>query len=182
MTTQLNTGIGNQAPTGETPPPRWARITAHLAVLVTLPAGLWRIAMGIGIPVGYSDEVLRSVYDVPGAGTFANIGISVCQECVALLTLGLVSRWGEVVPRWIPFLGGKRVHPLAGTIPAALGAAALTVIALSQLLLWDSVTDSALQGTGRTVMGWCYLPLILWGPLLGLVTISYYRRRRGALG
>jgi hypothetical protein len=160
------------------PPPRWARVTAHAAVLVTLPAGLWRIAMGLGIPVGYSPEVLRALYDVPGLGSLANIGISVFQESLALLTLGLVKQWGEVAPRWLPFIGGKPIKPMAAVIPAALGAVVLTLLMTSQFAMWSSVDHGPLSETGRTVMGFCYLPLVLWGPLLGAVTVSYYLRHR----
>ncbi|MFI1680909.1 hypothetical protein [Streptomyces sp. NPDC020607] len=38
---------------------------------------------------------------------------------------GLVREWGEVVPAWVPVLGGRRVRPLAAVVPALLGAAAL---------------------------------------------------------
>jgi hypothetical protein len=33
-------------------PPRWARIAATLTVLSTVPSGLWRVAMAVGVPVG----------------------------------------------------------------------------------------------------------------------------------
>jgi hypothetical protein len=58
--------------------------------------------MGLGVPVGYSPEVLRSLYDVPGPGTVANIGVSIVQESLALLTLGLVRCGGEVAPQRLP--------------------------------------------------------------------------------
>jgi hypothetical protein len=38
----------------------------------------------------------------------------------AFLTLGLVQRWGEVFPRWVPFLSGKRVPPAMAIVPASL--------------------------------------------------------------
>ncbi|MFF0337837.1 hypothetical protein ACFYUM_35265 [Streptomyces fimicarius] len=34
--------------------------------------------------------------------------------------------------------------------------------------------------TGRLLVGVIYQPLVLWGPLLGAVTVSYYRRTRPA--
>ncbi|GAA3037370.1 hypothetical protein GCM10020000_14080 [Streptomyces olivoverticillatus] len=37
------------------PAPRWAVRAAHAAALTTVPSGLWRIALALGLPVGYSD-------------------------------------------------------------------------------------------------------------------------------
>ncbi|MFD3873081.1 hypothetical protein [Streptomyces sp. NPDC058623] len=51
-------------------------------------------------------------------------------EALALLTLGPVQPWGEVVPRWIPLIGGRPVRPLAAVIPALLGAAALFLLSI----------------------------------------------------
>lgn len=50
------------------PPPRWARRSAWLAVLTTVPSGLWRMAMAVGIPVGVSDQIRHEHYGFPGGG------------------------------------------------------------------------------------------------------------------
>ena len=47
-----------------------------------------------------------------------------------LLTLGLVQRWGEVFPRWIPFLAGKRVPPALAIVPASLVSILVTTAGL----------------------------------------------------
>ncbi len=85
-------------------------------------------------------------------------------------------------------LRGRRVPPLAAVIPAALGATVLT-----QLRTWMAVTMSlGLRIDGRpqsqltpvAFTDWqglvafaAYAPLLLWGPLLAAVTVSYWRRR-----
>lgn len=51
------------------PPPRWARRCAWLAVLTTVPSGLWRMAMAVGVPVGASEEIRRQQHGFPGWGT-----------------------------------------------------------------------------------------------------------------
>ncbi|WP_031070098.1 hypothetical protein [Streptomyces sp. NRRL WC-3742] len=160
------------------PAPRWAVWAAHAAALSTVPSGLWRIAMGFGLPVGYSEQVLRHTFRIPGVGSVAVIALSVVSEALALLTIGLVRPWGEVVPRWIPFIGGRRVRPLAAVVPAGLGALALTVLWGDGLDWWSTEHHPAYEGVWLHIIGVAYMPLVLWGPLLGAVTVSYYRRHR----
>ncbi|MFD0025653.1 hypothetical protein [Streptomyces sp. NPDC058382] len=168
-----------QPPTITTPPPpRWARWAAHAVPLAALPSSLWRLSMTVGLPVGYSDAVLRSDYGIPGSGYFVLPLITLAQEGVALLTLGLISNWGLVVPGWVPFIGGRPVRPMAAVVPAAIGALIMTLVTFSQLMIWDSVDQDTLTGGHRAFMGWCYAPLLLWGPLLAAVTVSYHLRRR----
>ena len=159
--------------------PRWARRAAVLAVLTTVPSGIWRCALALGLPVGVDESYRSAHYGFPGWGTAYLFGLTLLLVGLALLTLGLVRRWGEVTPRWIPYFGGKRVPRLLAIIPAGTGAVALT-------LLWASVFSGVgeifdvygLGGTARVVVTACYLPLLLWGPLLGAVTLSYARRTR----
>ncbi len=158
--------------------PRWARIAALAVPFTVLPAGLWRL------PAAFDDG--------SGFGEWAYVVfLTVLSEALAFTTIGLVARWGEVVPRWVPFLRGRRVPPKAAIIPATLGAVVLTV-------LWTAAWVAEFAGVtlrGEPIPanfptqagGWkaatyyaCYLPLLLWGPLLAAVTVAYARRRREA--
>jgi hypothetical protein len=156
--------------------PRWISRIARLVPLTTLPSCLWRIALGFGVPVGFTGE-LAELYHAPGWITPYVIVLSLVSEGLALLTLGLVQPWGEVVPRWIPFLGGRPIPPLAATIPAALGAIAVTTFALQSLPAWWEPEPGSPQGLAAVVMAACYAPLLAWGPLLAVVTVAYYVRR-----
>ncbi|MEU0313353.1 hypothetical protein [Nocardioides sp. NPDC006273] len=164
---------------GAAPPPRWAIRAAHVASLTTLPSGLWRVALAIGLPVGYSEASARELFDAPGAGSAYLIGLTVLLELLSLLSLGLVRPWGEVVPRWVPLLGGRGIPPRAVVISAAAGAAALTALWVPfAVLWWWSDGDGHLTGTAHALVGLTYLPLALWGPLLGALTWSYHRRHK----
>ncbi len=159
------------------PPPRWARRAATLTVLTTVPSGVWRCSMALGLPVGVDDNYHRDHFGFPSWGTAYVFGLTLLLVSLALLTLGLVRRWGEVTPSWIPYAGGRRVIPLAAIIPAGIGAVALT-------LLWASAFSNlgeifalyGLEGAARVVVIACYMPLLLWGPMLAAVTVSYARR------
>lgn len=170
---------GSQASSRTPAAPRWARRAAVLAVLTTIPSALWRMAMAIGIPVGVSEEVLSERFGFPGWGTVYVFGLSLLLVGLGSLTLGLVQRWGEVVPRWMPVLGGRRVPPMAAIVPASVGASLLTLLWASIMSNFGAVAEEfALEGAERAVVMACYAPLLLWGPLLAAVTVSYFRRRQ----
>lgn len=156
--------------------PRWAALAAYAVPLVTLPSGLWRIALVTGLPV--ASTPVRT-----GWGVLYVLTLTAVSEALALMTLGLVQPWGEVVPRWVPLIGGRPVHPLAAVIPALLGAAVLFLLSIvvgivqSHSLASGSLTNSAAQ---EVLLVLCYVPLLAWAPLLTVSAIAYYRRRTAA--
>ncbi|WP_441249612.1 hypothetical protein [Kitasatospora sp. McL0602] len=160
--------------------PRWLNRAAHAVPLVALPSGLWRMAMAVGIPVGFSGQLAQDWR--PGLETSSYITLlTLVTEALAFLTIGLVRPWGERTPRWIPGLGGRRIPVWAAAGPAALGALAVTTVML--LMFWNGLPASeggseAPQGAAAWIMNACYLPLLSWGPLLTIVTVAYVRRRR----
>ncbi|MFC6934496.1 hypothetical protein ACFQHO_31910 [Actinomadura yumaensis] len=86
--------------------PPWANRVAHLVPFTVLPSGVWRIALGLGVPVGFHGE-LADLYHAPDWRLTPYVfALSLLAEGCALLTLGLVRPWGEVFPRWLPFVGG----------------------------------------------------------------------------
>ncbi len=159
---------------------RWA---AHGAALSLVPSGLWRCAVAFGMPSGFAGGNPLHQSNFPGWTSLYLIGLSAFAECLGLLTLGLIQPWGERVPPWVPFLGGRRVPVLAAVVPAALGAAALTALTVTAACGgWQEEMRAAdaPKGWSAWIMTVCYLPMLAWGPLLGLVTVAYYRRRRSS--
>jgi hypothetical protein len=154
---------------------------AHLLALITLPSGLWRIALVAGLPVANTAIVL------PFSERVQIVGLSLVAEVLALLSLGLVQRWGEIVPSWLPLVGGRPIHRLAATIPAALGAAALTGIwTFAVVNVWSGTTSGGLDYffptvAQKVILLVCYVPLLAWGPLLAVLTVAYFRRRTPVL-
>lgn len=157
-------------------PPRWAKIAAHAAALTPLPSALWRLSLVFGLPAGYTEQGLNAL-GVAGWGRLYLVALSVVTELAALLTLGLVQPWGEVAPRWVPGIGGRPVPAKPVVISAAVGATLLVVL-WTPFLFWWNLDHSDMTPTGATVVGFIYLPLVAWGPLLAAVTVSYAKRHR----
>lgn len=165
--------------TSSAAPPRWARMAAALTVLSTVPSGLWRMGMAVGVPVGVDGNYRSEHYGFPGWGTAYVFGLTFLLLALAMLTFGLVQPWGERVPQWVPFVGGKHVPRLAAIIPALVGALTLTLLWATAFSNLDGIfVEYGLDGVERIVVLVCYAPMLLWGPLLAAVTASYAKRTR----
>ncbi|MET9674493.1 hypothetical protein ABZY68_15525 [Streptomyces sp. NPDC006482] len=156
---------------------RRTRLLAYAVPLTVLPASLWRLPAAFDSGIGIGERIYI-------------LFLSVLSETVAFTAIGLIARWGEVVPGWVPFLRGRRIPPAAVLVPAALGAAALTLL-WTVLGLFTEVMGTTIRGDTLPADfpsqggGWeaasyyvCYAPLVLWGPLLAVLTVAYGRRRR----
>ncbi|MEV3922589.1 hypothetical protein [Actinomadura coerulea] len=82
--------------------------------------------LGFGVDVGFTGK-LGEMYTGVEIMVYV-LALTVMPQAAAFLTLGLVRPWGQTQPRWLPFLGGRRLPPLAATIPAALGGTAAAVL------------------------------------------------------
>ncbi|MEW2352359.1 hypothetical protein [Spirillospora sp. NPDC029432] len=164
--------------TGDTqrPVPRWALRTAYAIPLLLLPSSLWRLPFAFHFEMGQVDDAAASPLWITIPYVF---GLSILTEAVALLCIGLVRGWGEVVPGWIPFIGGKRIRPAAVIVPATIGGLIMTAVSVMMALTWTGVID----GTGYENGWWealakiCITPIALWGPLTLALTYAYYVRR-----
>jgi hypothetical protein len=171
--------------------PRWARIAAYAIPLTVLPSSVWRIAAYTFHPP-IADGATHAPSGLPGVSLELYVCLlSVVSELAAFAGVGLVAGWGEIVPRWIPALGGHHVPKRAAVLAGALGAAFLT-------LLWTLVAvrlalGQRIDGSPRSALAplnfhdWrgafaviAYAPLVLWGLLLAAVTVAYHKRRRAS--
>ncbi|HEX5994419.1 MAG TPA: hypothetical protein VFY84_04690, partial [Jiangellales bacterium] len=72
-----------------------------------LPSALWRLhAAFYRPPACFHGPVWEKAYVV---------SLSVVSFTAAYLTIGLVSRWGEIFPSWLPVVGGRPVNGRAAT-------------------------------------------------------------------
>lgn len=159
----------------------WGRVATGIAVAVPIVYAATRWTWALGFSFGIDDTFYRSGQEVglwtAGAllGTLAVIG--------ALITLGLVQRWGEAVPEWMPLLGGRRVPIMLAVIPAILVAA---IVTSAGLMFWRLLFSGGFELGGFIITfenSWAaVLPELIWpiwGVALAGAALAYYLRRRG---
>jgi hypothetical protein len=153
----------------------WGRPAAIVAAIIPALYAVPRLLWALGRPIGLDPEMYAEARDdlvapAIGLGAFALVG--------AVLTLGLVQRWGEVFPRWIPGLAGRRVPVSLAVVPASLVAVAVLPAGLAMI---KGAVDLSAE---ETLIGWAaFGPGFLWpvwSVALGVATWAYATRRRGA--
>lgn len=154
---------------------RWGRRAVYIAVTVPLVYCATRWCWALGVPLGVSKEFLdEGARDAPGIW-LAGAYLATFGAGGGLLTLGLVQRWGEVFPRWILGLRGKRVPPLLAIIPATLVAIIITVAGMTYI-------RGSIAGRFSMSEWGAWLPETLWpiwGGALAAAALAYHLRRRG---
>jgi len=166
---------------------RWGRIAVYVAMVAPIFYAFTRYAWALGFPLGMSEEYLRrgqtSGMWISGLflATFGLVG--------AILMLGLVRHWGEVFPRWMIGLAGRRVPIALAVTPAALASVLLIAggigiwSGLDQMVANAAVAGEEAVGSIGEVIIFQLGPTLLfpvWGMALAVATLGYYYRRRGS--
>ena len=145
-----------------------------VAVAVPVVYAATRLGWVLGIPVGISDEFLASIEHITpiGAGlaTFGLLG--------AVLTTGLVRPWGEVWPRWVPFLRGRAV-PVRLPVYAAV-AVAVPIASAGLMFIRLVLRGEQFGPPGAASQPGAWLPEMLWplwGAALTVAAVAYLVRR-----
>ncbi|GAA0502312.1 hypothetical protein Ade02nite_37450 [Paractinoplanes deccanensis] len=153
---------------------RWGRWATYIAAAIPLFYAVVRLAWAAGIPLGISPDFLDemrengAVWGALGLGGFAAAG--------AILTLGLTQRWGEVFPRWMVGLAGRRVPIRMATVPATL--VSIFVMSASVAFFADPEGLEMITGNGLAAAPMATWPF--WSLALGAATLGYHLRRRPA--
>jgi hypothetical protein len=165
---------------------RWGRIALFVAMISPLFYTLTRYAWALGIPLGMTEEALRAG-QVRGTW-ISGLFLASFTLVGALIMLGLVQRWGEVFPRWMIGLAGRRVPIALAVIPAALASVLFVVggVAIWAALPQMSATLAASGVQPGPGLIWGVFIQVgptllfpLWGAALAVATLGYYYRRRG---
>jgi hypothetical protein len=147
---------------------RWGRVATVVAALCALPYVLvrvtWLTPWPLGVPEGADLQAMEAV-------RLQGLLLGGAAVAGAVLTTGLVARWGEVWPRWVPGLRGRPVPVAAAVVPATLVGVLLCAAA-------GPMTVTAFQKGQPVVL--LMFPLPVWGPALGLAALGYALRRRSA--
>jgi hypothetical protein len=158
---------------------RWGTPVTIAAAIIPGIYAVTRFAWAAGIPLGIEPAFLQQMRNT--GLVYAGLGLASMALLGSLLTLGLIQRWGSVLPRWIPFLGGRRVPVLLAVIPA--GFVSLVAIPAGA----EMIRVLTVRGAGGIPIDWANwatigptLLWIPWGLLLGAATLAYYLNHRGS--
>jgi hypothetical protein len=164
---------GSSSPDRAEAAARWGRRATIAAALCPVPYGLLRLTWLTPWPLGGADEFVIS-----GMTAAQRLqGLMFVPACVVgiVLTLGLISRWGEVFPRWVPALAGRPVPVAVAVVPGLAVAAILTIsgpgLAVGPLESGDLAEAAVML---------FFFPFPVWGPLLGAAVLAYWLRRAAA--
>lgn len=158
---------------------RIARWSVAIAALIPITYAVTRFAWTVGLPLGVSDEFLVEL----GSAKWAGFGLGAFAAVGALLTLGLIQRWGEVFWSWVPVIGGRPVPVGMAVVPALFVAA---IVSSTGMGFWGSVLSghlSELPGAEEDWAAWAPEMLWpLWGIALAVAALAYRHRRLTGFG
>ncbi|TGD40888.1 MULTISPECIES: hypothetical protein [Brevibacterium] len=152
-----------------------AKIAVGVAVAVPVIYASTRILWALGIPFGLSPEFYSEGLQV--GMWHSGLALAIAGLLGALLTLGLVQRWGERFPRWTGPLVGRRVPILLATIPAGIVTLAMFTGGMGMI---HSVLLNGVSIDGNWVTIGPTLLFPLWALALGWATYAYRARRLDA--
>ncbi|MBG0824305.1 hypothetical protein HS048_26710 [Planomonospora sp. ID91781] len=149
---------------------RWGRRAAYVAFTVPLSYAAVRWAWALGVPLLISE---REVEELHRSGlVWGGAALATMAVLGGILSLGLTQRWGEIWPRWVVGLAGRRVPP---AFPVGF-ASLVTAVLASAGAMMVRITDWG-DPAAWLVNPMAYWPL--WAVALGVATLGYHLRRRG---
>jgi hypothetical protein len=146
---------------------RHRRVITILAAAGPLPYCVLRLTWLTPWPYGMGEELTP---DIRIWGLLLSSGGWVGL----VLTLGLICRWGEIFPRWMPFLSGRPAPIWAAAGPGSFIAAILIVSAAPMF------RSFATEGLSSGLFSLVIFPFWFWGPMLALAVWGYVLHRRSA--
>ncbi|MFG1965691.1 hypothetical protein [Nonomuraea sp. NPDC049028] len=161
-------------------PALWAKVVTWVAAGVpvlgfSVPHLLW----GLGVPFGVAADSRSLLTGLGGSAVFWGLLVA-GPAAGALLTLGLIGRWGQVVPGWVPFAGRRRVPRGLAVVPAAVvGLLVGQYGAMMTKCLAFGITRTCAPDGGAMVLdgSWgfagTYPVFLAWGVFLLAATVGY---------
>lgn len=163
---------------------RWGRIAVYVAMVPPIFYAFTRICWALGIPLGMSLEALHRGQET--GIWIGGLSLAAFNVVGVILMLGLVQHWGEVFPRWMIGLAGRRVPIALAVVPASLASVLLFVGGIG---IWFGLPQmiANLQAAGSSGFPMIWEAFIqvgptllfpVWGVGLAVATLGYYYRRR----
>lgn len=154
------------------PDPWWGAAATYAAAALALPYPIVRIAWSLGVPLGVPAGYVVDMGMAERLGIFFVLGG--LPVAGAILTVGLIRPWGEVFPRWIPVLRGRRVPIWFAVAPGVWAAALISQAGLRLAGGVRELGEITWDSWGLGLPGLFFLP---WGLALAAAVYAYAVRR-----
>jgi hypothetical protein len=158
----------------------WWRLCGSGAIAAALPSAIWRLVVGVGVPLG-TPASWRTSQHLPGSGTAYLIALSSLQLAAAAATLIVIVPGADRIPARSPIGADRR---LPGTLVVSAGVAGVLlvgVVCAASIANWARVDPfrDAEAVTGWAVLCWaCYGVTPLWPILLVGALVGFARHGR----
>lgn len=162
------------------PAPKRMKSWTYAAALIpvvgfTLPHLVWAMGIPLGIPADMLSEA-RS-----GANTAGILALSFAPVVGSVLTIGLVCKWGQRFPLWVPVLSGREVPPSMAIVPAAIVALALICYGVIGIVIMTRDIAGSATLWSDVANGWAVdmteVVFFVWGVALSVATYDYRKLR-----
>jgi hypothetical protein len=158
------------------PAPRWA-VRAAWASAISATVGFIPIhaVWAAGIPLWADPDKFEVWYD-QGGGPYLFV-LSGLATLAGILALSLVRPWGQVFPRWVPLLAGRKVP--RRTLAATGFTVSTFLLGYTVWAAWQTATDFTEEGVFSPWIAVYGIPhFLVWG--IGLFAAAWsYRARTG---
>lgn len=148
---------------------------AYGAFWSVVPSAVWRVLMIVGLLPGTESLREFELAGSPVVGYGYVFALSALQLGCGFLVVGLVKPWGER-------LAGRRIPTLVPVVLGGIGGLAVTWIfniwLVAAIAHGQRPDAGLLAGWPLVVMVWCYLCVLLWGPLTLASVFGYYHARK----
>jgi hypothetical protein len=157
---------------------RWGRTAAYLSMIAPCLYAAERLSWVLGFPLGASPELVEMLHS--NGGWVAGLGLATMALFGVVMTFGLVRRWGEIFPFWLPGLAGRAV-PITFPVTCFLVVSVALVATAPDLAgALGGGGPAGTIGTPNGFLGFITMVMLpLWGVGMIVATAGYYLRRRG---
>jgi hypothetical protein len=167
----------------------YSNLWGYTAAVILLPYAILKTLWTWGMTIGFTNEKAISTMshigdNIQGQSPFVyglyKLGLdftTILAIVASLFALALVQSWGQIFPKWVPFVKNQKVPRWLLLIPGwSIGFITVMVSISTIFQLLGFLPRGNPEGLAYWVYGITYGGLFIWGVCIFLATLSYQYR------